>query len=238
MRQSLRTLVLVAVASGALLLGESAAFAQQPYYGPAYGAPRGYYRAPSYGAPYAYGFHSHDGFFMRFNLGFGFLHASETFGGLTDTYSGFGPTFGAAFGGAVTRNLIIYGELLGTVVSDPDYRVSDGSASYALSGMDMTMAGLGPGVAYYFDPINLYVSGTLTFTQISFSDSSTDEPYSDTDVGVGLSLMVGKEWWVSRDWGLGLAGQMHFATMHDNPLGYSTRMGAAVFSLLFSATYN
>jgi hypothetical protein len=31
---------------------------------------------------------------------------------------------------------------------------------------------------------------------------------------------------------------MHFASMGDNPGGYSTRMSAAVFSVLFSATYN
>ena len=121
---------------------------------------------------------------------------------------------------------------------DPTYGVNDGNGSVVLSGVDMTMAGIGPGVAYYFEPINLYLSGTLTFNRISFSDSSSNYPYGDTSVGIGLSMMVGKEWWVGRDWGIGLAGQIHLATMKDTPQGYDSRMNAAVFSLLFSATYN
>jgi hypothetical protein len=43
---------------------------------------------------------------------------------------------------------------------------------------------------------------------------------------------------VARDWGIGLAGQLHLASMSDNVQGYDTRMTAAAFSLLFSATYN
>ena len=238
MRHIQRSLVLLALAGGVLLLGEPVAFAQQRYYGPAYAPPPGYHRGPAYAAPYYYGFHSHDGFFMRLDVGFGFMSASESFGGYTDTYSGSGVTYGAAFGGVVAPNLIIYGEVLGTTVFDPTYGVNDGNGSVVLSGVDMTMAGIGPGVAYYFEPINLYLSGTLTFNRISFSDSSSNYPYGDTSVGIGLSMMVGKEWWVGRDWGIGLAGQIHLATMKDTPQGYDSRMNAAVFSLLFSATYN
>jgi hypothetical protein len=50
--------------------------------------------------------------------------------------------------------------------------------------------------------------------------------------------MVGKEWWVTQDWGLGLAGQFQVASMKDHPDGVSTRMTAETFSLLFSATFN
>ena len=57
-----------------------------------------------------------------------------------------------------------------------------------------------------------------------------------TNLGIGLSFMVGKEWWVARDWGIGIAGQIHIATMHDP--SYNARMRASAFSILFSATYN
>ncbi len=235
MRHFLRLSVLLTVIGGSLLLGEAPARAQ-PYYGPAYGPPRGYYRAPAYAPPYYYGGHMHDGFFMRVNLGAGYLHASESYGGITDTFSGAGFAFAAAFGGAVVPNLIIYGEVLGITVPDPDLSSTDGT-NVNLSGVDLTMVGIGPGIAYYFMPINLYLSGTLTFTQMSFSDSYSNAT-SDTNVGIGFSFTVGKEWWVGRDWGLGLAGQLQLASMGDNVGGYSTRMTAEVFSLLFSATYN
>jgi hypothetical protein len=242
MRHVLGSLTLVALMGGTLMLGESVASAQG-YYGPAYGPPappppqRGYYASPR-PAYYSYG-HSHDGFFLRLTAGLGYVTASETFGGATDTYSGVGATFGAAFGGAIAPNLILFGEFLGTSVADPAHDVSGpGGGSVSMSG-DMTLFGFGPGIAYYIEPINLYLSGTLAFSQVSFTDSSYGNyATSDTNWGVGASFVVGKEWWVARAWGIGLAGQVHLASMSDNVQGYDTRMTAAAISLLFSATYN
>ena len=49
--------------------------------------------------------------------------------------------------------------------------------------------------------------------------------------------MLGKEWWVSRNWGLGIAGGLFTASLKDkNVPGLTWSAGAA--SLLFSATYN
>jgi len=239
MRHFLRSLVLLATAGGALLFGEATCFAQR-YYAPAYGPPPGYRAAPRYGT--AYGYHTHDGFFMRVYIGAGYLTASETYGGATDTYSGFGPTLGAAFGGAIAPNLILYGEIFGTSVPDPDYGVSGSTGSAPLTGLDMTMVGFGPGISYYLQPINVYFSGTLAFSRISFSESSTDYTLGNTDMGFGASFMAGKEWWVTTDWGLGVAGQLYVGTMRDHPeyygVVYDTRMSAFAFSVLFSATYN
>ena len=229
MRIYSKLLFLLGVASVVALLGESPAFAQRPYYGPkpAYGP------GPAYGS--WYGYHQHDGFYMRITAGIGYLNASESIGGATETYSGVGGTFGAAFGGAIAPNLILYGELLGTSVTNATWSSTNG-AILTYSGVDVTMFGIGPGIAYYIQPVNVYLSGTLTFTQVSFSDTSTANPIDGTDLGVGLSFTVGKEWWVTPDWGIGIAGQFHAASMNDP--SYDTRMRALALSLLFSATYN
>jgi hypothetical protein len=138
-----------------------------------------------------------------------------------------------ALGGSVGRNLVIYGELLGTSVSDPTLEA--GSTSMTASGLTATMAGIGPGVAYYLDG-NLYVSGTLLFTKLSFSDSNTNDQLASTDWGVGAGLTFGKEWWVSRDWGLGVTGQIQAASMKDT--GVDSRWTSIAAALLFSATCN
>jgi hypothetical protein len=230
-----KILFLISVTSAVVLLGESAAFAQR-YYGRGSGPSPGYRSSPAYGAWYG-GAHQHDGFYMRLTAGLGYLDASETYGGATDSYSGIGASFSAAFGGTIAPNLILYGEFLMTTITNAEWSLDGVKQGY--SGMDMTLYGFGPGIAYYFMPINLYLSGTLTFTRVSFVDTyATYLGEENTDIGIGLSFTVGKEWWVSRDWGLGIAGQFHIASMRDDIAGYSPRLRAAAFSLLFSATYN
>ncbi|HEX7509005.1 MAG TPA: hypothetical protein VF550_19685 [Polyangia bacterium] len=226
-----KLIVLLGIASAVVLLGESSAFAQRPYYGRGYGPQPGYRSAPAYGS--WNGYHQHDGFYMRVYAGPGYLTASETAGGVTGTYSDWGVTYGAAFGGTIAPNLILYGEFLGTTITDATFS-SGGALDYP--GYDLTLFGFGPGIAYYFEPVNLYLSGTLTFTQIDFSYTGTSAPADSTNLGIGFSFMVGKEWWVTPDWGIGIAGQFHIATMRDPT--YDTRMRATAFSILFSATYN
>ena len=224
-----RLLFLLGAASLVVLLGESAALAQRPYYGRGYGPPA---YAPAPGA--WYGYHQHDGFYLRITAGLGYLSASESQNGANVTYSGLGESYSAAFGGTIAPNLILYGEFLGTSITNASW--SSGGQTQAYSGLDLTQFGFGPGIAYYVEPVNLYLSGTLTFTKIYFSDTSTSNPIDNTDLGIGLSFMVGKEWWVTPDWGIGIAGQFHVASMNDP--SYDSRMRTVVFSMLFSATYN
>ena len=195
------------------------------------------------------GAHTHDGFYLRIHAGLGYLRASESYDiGTTDSYSGFGPTLNAALGRAIVGNLILYGEFVLTTVSGAAWTQNGGSPPGRDSTRDLTLFGFGPGIAYYFAPINLYVSGTLTFAKLWFlDDNNTDSPPPpDTEFGIGGSFTVGKEWWVSRDWGIGVAGQFdyaslrhHFQQERDHYYAvFDPRMQVMTFSLLFSATYN
>jgi hypothetical protein len=87
MRHYLRSLFLLALTGSVLQVLESNAMAQG-YYGP----PPGYYRpAPRYVAPSYYpGGQLHDGLFVRGTVGMGYLTASESSGGVSQTLSGFG----------------------------------------------------------------------------------------------------------------------------------------------------
>jgi hypothetical protein len=174
---------------------------------------------------------------MRLTMGLGILRATDSYLGQDETYSGGGVTMTYAFGGAVTPNLVLYGEFLMTMAPDPTSKL--GVNSQTLTGIDLVLLGMGPGVAYYLEPSNLYFSGTLAFSQVSASASSSNSSNRSidlTDMGIGASFMVGKEWWVSHDWGLGVAGLLHVASMKLRDV--DTRMTATALSVLFSATYN
>lgn len=212
-----------------------------------YGPPPGYYypaQPPAYYAPQPTapqgpqpGDHTHDGFFLSLRPGIGILHAKYNYGGYDTTISGAGPALSLALGGAVTPNLILYGEILSVRTSSPTVDSRYGSSGF---GSDIGLFGMGPGLAYYVQPSNLYVAGTVALSWITTnSTSSSFESSADgtlTDVGFGLAVTVGKEWWVSPNWGLGVAGALHVASMRMQSV--DARMTAEGISILFSATYN
>jgi len=213
-------------------------YAPQPYppqpYPPQAYPPQAYppqaYAAP----PPAPGYHEHDGLYLRLLAGVGYLHNSASYSGVTETETGVGPTLAIAVGGVLVPNLVLYGEFSATIVSDPHY--DNGSTSGTASGVDETLASIGPGVAYYLDG-NMYLSGTLLFSKISYSDSNDSSNSVDgTNFGIGLGLTFGKEWWVSRDWGVGVSGQLSLSSMKD--ANVDTRWTGISASVLCSATFN
>jgi hypothetical protein len=154
------------------------------------------------------------------------------------TVSGAGGAFSFAMGGAVTPNLVVFGELLQSVAVDP--KIESGSQTITSQDNSAAIVGIGAGVVYYL-PNNVYLSGTLAFSQISLRDAD-DEEVADTKFGPGLSFVAGKEWWVSENWGLGAAGQLYAATMKDRePMvigGEPPTWRALGLNLLFTASFN
>jgi hypothetical protein len=208
---------------------------------PAPAAEYGY--APAYSEGYGYppplaesmdGFHVHDGFFLRAQIGIGFTSLSSTTSGVKTTVGGGGLSLGAAVGGVIARNLILYGAVFETDTVNPDVQV--GGTSMASQIGRVSLQGIGPGVAYYFERINLYLSGTLALSRFWTYDGNGNQ-LDTSKIGLGLDLQVGKEWWVSRDWGLGIAAQLVGSSMKDQSDPTLT-WSAGAFSLLFSATYN
>jgi hypothetical protein len=178
-----------------------------------------------------HGYHVHDGFYMRLSLGGGGASAS----GNGEKYSGGSRAFGAAFGGALTQRLILYGEFFVHTIPNPTFEGS--GFSQTLDGKDVEIVGVGPGVAYYFMPLNLYLSGTLLLQQVQKSNpNGSDRAVAVTKTGVGCSLMVGKEWWMSENWGIGVAAQLLLGSAKDPyaEANWTSKGGAIVFS----ATYN
>ena len=114
-------------------------------------------------------------------------------------------------------------------------------------GRDLLLWGVGPGIAYYFMPWNVYTSVTAGLAKINFVNAFTDNPLPDTDMGYVGAFSVGKEWWSSPDWGVGIAGRFsHARSMTHLEYDGRTRGGRYVdsdmhtttFSLSLSATYN
>jgi hypothetical protein len=172
----------------------------------------------------------HFGFLIRPDLGGGYM--SSTVG--DTTISGGAGTFGLVIGGAVQENLVLGVHLYDGVISNPNVTVS--GSSNPTTDSQMSMFGIGPNLTYYFMPVNMYASATVALTQLNAKSGNLT---GDSAVGLGTRLSLGKEWWVSEHWGLGLAGHFSYSANNQgdgttNPQTIST-WG---LGLSFSATYN
>ena len=174
--------------------------------------------------------HTHDGFFLRLQAGVG--GTSATNDAVPEiTLSGPAGQLSADIGGAVTPNLIIFGKLFGNRTSDPTLKVDD--LEVELDGFDGVYGGVGAGVSYYFMPVNLFITGALSVASLGLE---SERFTSDATGGLTLHLGVGKEWWVSDNWALGVAAELLGGSYPDNDRDDAWRAGSFIVS--FSATYN
>lgn len=82
-------------------------------------------------------------------------------------------------------------------------------------------------------PINIYLAGLVGIGVAGITVEGTDY---ESDAGFATNLMVGKEWWVGDDWGIGVAGQFMYSAVPRADIDVT--MPFLGFNLMFSATYN
>jgi hypothetical protein len=99
----------------------------------------------------------------------------------------------------------------------------------------VTLVGVGPNLTYYFMPVNMYASATAAFTRINLT---TGNFTGDSAWGLGTRLSLGKEWWVSDHWGLGLAGHFSYSANKSDTTDTAQMINTWGVGLSFSATYN
>jgi hypothetical protein len=188
--------------------------------------------------------HRHDGFLLRLAIGVAYGGmtgddflldpGSET----TTAGAGFSTTIG--IGGSLVDNLALNADLFQTTFLDPSIEVDGRELGDADEygedrgvGENVELTGIGIGLTYYFMPINVYLAGAVGIGQVVFVSDSGER--AGSDAGVSFHALVGKEWWVGVDWGIGVAGEVMFVSADDEYLGDVTGLG---FSVLFTATYN
>jgi hypothetical protein len=177
----------------------------------------------------ASGVHTHDGFYLNLDLGLGYEQTKID----TDpeiTFSGLAGQFSVAAGAALTPNFVLAGRLWGVSVFEPDVEV-EGLGSGTAEDVTLSLNGIGVDLTYYFQPVNVYVTVTPSLVRATLDDGNSS---GSSDYGFGARFAVGKEWWVSDNWGIGLNAQAAFASPEDE----GVKLPSAWFGVGFSATFD
>ncbi len=177
------------------------------------------------------GFHKHDGFYLRLQLGGGYNYADAANEDVAVKGGAFG--LNLEIGYAILENFILYGKLYGTSVSNPDIEIGDVTVEGTDDDVSSNFSALGVGATYYIMPANIYVSGAISASQLSITEDG--DTIAETDSGPALHLGVGKEWWVSRNWGLGLGAELALGRIRsDNDDDWNVTSA----TLFLSGTFN
>lgn len=186
------------------------------------------------------GVHTHDGFFMRLGAGpaSGFsrttIYDPTKIDNLEITVSGTGADLDLAIGGAIRRNFVIHADFWGIVFPAPLLELSTAMqtdrfqpgeiSSYLLCG--------GAGVTYFAMPMNVYFSISWGISSLQIEP---EEYEHGTEIGFSTIIRIGREWWISSNWGLGVAVNFIYAAV---PAEEGALWNNAGGGLLLSATYN
>lgn len=179
----------------------------------------------------------HDGFFLRMATAPGAIGTQiEYANGDSHDIGGSGLQTELAIGGSVAENLVLHADFLVSAAFEPSGEFNGARFDYD-DHEALGVAAFGIGLTYFM-PHGLYFSGSLMSTSVEVVDTDNGDELIESHGG-GVKLMFGKEWWVSDNWGLGLAASVYGSegngkTINGDDVDVST--GGA--GLLFSATYN
>lgn len=190
------------------------------------------------------GTHWHDGFYLRLGTGFGSYSEAIRQSGedKQTTVSGIASAGEFALGGAVRPGLIVGGGIWGSTVlassrtirgNTPPGEVVDGRGDFQI---------VGPFFDYYPDPAGgLHMQGGFGIANVrGVSVDSVNFDKDSISVGAGLMFGIGYDWWVSKEWSIGILGRLAVGvTGQEDKAGvrwYHAVGGTP--SVLFTGTYN
>lgn len=180
--------------------------------------------------------------FLRFAVGPGYAWAS---GDPNTKLNGGSGGFDLTMGGFVASNLALHADFGWFDIFDPDFSVN-GNVIDSTS-VVFQASTFRAGASYYFMPVRTYLSLGVGFaaaavTSYSYSDTSDNNVTlvgrEYTKVGPTFAAEIGKEFAVSPEWGLGLAGHYELLSVPPNDdHAKATVELAQQLSLRFIATY-
>jgi hypothetical protein len=155
-----------------------------------------------------------EGLYLRFSGGAGSSTSSLKIPDQRLEISGRSINFNLAAGWVVSPNLILHGTFLGWRADKPTQDMPGKSMDSEIDQMSLT--GIAGGATYYFMPANIFLSGCLGTGKLTYQPDTSGLGETETGNGLIYEVLLGKEWLVGRNLGLGLALVFDYHSMPDN----------------------
>lgn len=196
------------------------------------------------------GYHQHKGFYLSMNMGpvFGnVIKTDDPYGNNSPTrnFSGTGVLSDVKIGVAIYENIILHvtsvshllsGPTVTTTFSPSDFNPTIRKMPDSFS-INESMVGIG--FTRYLMPANFYLSasvGTGFFTTV---DTNKSPSRVLTDPGFSMQIKVGKEWWIAKNWGLGLGLSYGKTKLRNLPANEDAeKFNSNRIGINLSATFN
>ena len=185
------------------------------------------------------GFHKHDGFYLSLaggpSAGTISMEGSQNGNSATGSYKGSGGALDIQIGGAIKENLILHANLTSLAITGPTVTLNGVSAKFP-NESSIGQAMFGVGLTYYIMPANIFFTANIGSGNFTVTDNGKS---TSTDHGGAFQIKIGKEWWVSKNWGLGVSAILNTIRVSNNPTtGGTEKISGAQFGVLFNATFN
>jgi hypothetical protein len=178
---------------------------------------------------------THEGFQFRGTVGLGYISDAES---SNATLHGGAGTLEVYLGGMPIPGLAIGGFLSGEEAIGPSVSVNGLTASS--NDTTLTLLQIGPYIDYYSNPHKgFHIMGTIGFARLTARYDDGNFNASDSGDGFALGGGIGYDWWVGREWTVGILGRFTFASTErtlDGGVSVSERTFAP--AVLFSVSFH
>jgi hypothetical protein len=187
--------------------------------------------------------HQHKGLYLSLGIGPVFGNVEDVVkdnieGNYTLNMSGVGLNMDLKIGGAVKENLILHATITSSALPGPTISISGNDDIKTSDNMSVGEAMIGAGATYYFMPSNFLISGSAGIGNFSIINED-DNVNISTERGLSIQLKAGKEWWISKKWGMGIALTYGKTNLTNNPGGgISEKLDSNRFAVLLNVSFN
>lgn len=176
------------------------------------------------------------GFFLNLTTGGGYLSASKPVGSDNFSMESFSGHAGLKLGGAVRPDVMLHGSFDGFMGFYPMGKIttSGGDTSASIADLTHTVLFAGGGITLYSET-HYFFSATLGLATGSLGYSSvTTSTSGNSGYGFGANLSFGREWLLSKHFGVGIALLGHYSNIPAN----SVSTNQYYLGMSLSASYN